>query len=1436
MNQRFRQVLLFVAGIMLCGSLQAHQEVDSPVRFIENKGQWEPQIRFTAELPNGKVFFEEDRLTFNFCDLSDLHDRWFYRKPNESETFPLDCHAFTLHFPNANPGVSISGAKREKEYHNYILGQDPSKWASEVGIFQEIHYKELFPGIEFIVYAHEDGLKYDFVLAPNADPSLVRMVYEGLEGMLIFDGQLHLNTSLNKIIDDVPVAFQEGVSVPCHYELDGNEVRFQFPEGYDRERSLTIDPTLVFSTFTGSTANNFGFTATYDDFGNLFAGGIAYSIGYPVTTGAYQTTFGGGFDISISKFDANGVHLWSTYIGGGSSDQPHSMIAEPAGDLYIYGRSASNDFPVTPGAYDTSHNGAYDIILCRLSGNGATLQTSTYIGGSDNDGLNITNAYTQQSIKFNYGDDARGEVVLDDEGNVYVASCTRSGNFPTTPGALDGSLSGSQDGCVMKLPDGLNVLNYSTYLGGSDDDAAYSLKVDAAGQAFVTGGTRSNDFPTSTGSISPNPPGGIDGFITHLNGNGTGFIASTYIGTTQYNQCYFLELDRDEDVYVVGQKIGSWPIIPQSIWRTPNGGGQFILKADNALANIVYSTEFGTTNTTPNFSPTAFLVDVCEYVYVSGWGGFTNFNGTTTGLPTTFDAIQSTTDGSDLYMIVLEPDITGLDFATFIGGTVSNEHVDGGTSRFNKRAEIYQSVCAGCQGNSDFPTTSNAHSSTNNSTGCNLACFKLQLNLPGVVADFEPDPDTAGCAPHFVQFDNLSAGGNQFFWDFGDGSPIATTFNTSHLFQNPGTYTVTLVVVDSMSCNISDTARRVIEVFPYPVASITPDTNVCEGESISLTAGGGMNYNWSPPVFLSGTSGPTVQASPASPITYTVVVTNPGGCADTATVNLGVLPKPVATALGDTLICPGDSVGLQASGGSSFLWSPSTGLSDPNIASPLASPTGPTSYVVTVTAANGCTDEDTVDIDVSAVQADAGPDIDLCIGDSTLLAGAGGGTYAWFPPTNLSSVQIASPIADPSSDITYYLTVTDVYGCQHTDSVEVLVHPLPNIVAGPDDQICDNDSIQLNASGGNTYAWTPSNLLTNANTANPVASPTTPTTFVVIGTDQFGCRNRDSTFIDVIPAPTAVALGDATICQDSSTQLYASGGISYSWSPGAPLSDPNSQNPIATLVQTTQFVVTVFAANGCNDRDTVLVEVTPTPVLDISGRDIICLDQNTGLIASGAESYVWNTGETTAAISVSPNATTWYSVVGYVEGCPSPPDSFLLTVDDALPLAQFEASPDSGWIPLTTTFFNQSQGASSFQWDLGDGTTTTVPSPQHTYTDTGRFEIQLIAYNENNCPDTAYQRVIVGADFSIYVPNAFTPNGDGHNDYFETPWFGVREYHILIFDRWGMLIYESFDPDFNWYGIFKGKDVQEGVYTYVIEARGYIGESVKKAGTVTLYR
>jgi gliding motility-associated-like protein len=1446
----------------------------STLRLIENQGQWEDQVQYRVKLRSGDLFLEKDRFTWSFYKADHLDHSHHSHQGKEAghskyqskhDPSTVDWHAYQVIFEGANPDPVLQPSERQTEYHNYFIGNDPSKWAGEVPLYGKVAYRQLYDGIDMEVYGSGDRVKYDFLLEAGADPGLINLQYIGADDVRLKDGNLIIRTSLNEMQELKPVAFQivngRRTEVACAYDLRNNHLRFRFPQGYDPALPLVIDPNVVFSTYTGSFADNWGFTATYDGNADLIAGGIVFAAGYPVSTGAYQTNFqGGNFDVSLTKYNFNGTGIiFSTYLGGNDDEQPHSLVVNSLGELVVYGRTNSPDFPVTSGAYDTSPNGGWDIFVTKFNVNGTGLVGSTFIGGTGDDGVNGNATYNQGlPLKYNYGDDARGEVITDDLGNIYVASSTFSNNFPVTSGAFQQFPGGSQDGLIFKLNPGLNNLVFSSYLGGSGQDAAYSVQLDDQYQPYVAGGTSSANFPATGGGLHPNYLGGqADGFVIKINNTGSFVINGTFIGTNSYDQCYFVQLDLDYHVYVVGQTEGNYPIQAVSgstgIYSNP-GSKQYIAKLSNDLSTTIYSTVFGASPVSvPNISPTAFLVDNCENVYVSGWGGKTNYQGFTIGMPFTSDAFQSATDGSDFYLIVFEKNAANLLYATFWGGnnslSFSGEHVDGGTSRFDKEGKVYQAVCAGCGGYSDFPTTPGVWSNTNNSSNCNLGSFKIRFDLSGITANFIPKDQnnqpinlvTGGCAPLTVTFDNTSTNTSPiatYFWDFNDGGSSSMAFEPVYTFNTPGTYSVMLITIDSASCNIADTVFRTIIVNPLPVAEAGPDTIICNGATTTLSASGGLTYNWSPGTGLSSPNSANTVASPSVTTTYTVTVTDVNGCKDTDDVTVTVDNTLSVNSGNDTTICLGSSAQLKATStnGISYSWTPAGSLSNPNIPNPVATPSATTTYSVSAINANGCEQTDAVTVTVYEVFTIE--DTAICIGESVTLATNNGVSFSWTPATGLSNPNIASPVATPLSTTAYTVTAVSADGCQSVKEVTVTVHPLPLISAGADDTLCLGFSTQLQASGGVSYSWTPAASLNNPNLANPLASPLVTTTYSVLGTDANGCENTDEVTVLVNDLPTVVASpGSTIICQGESIQLNASGGKFYTWTPSATLSNPNIANPVATpTAAMTTYYVTGMDDNGCEATDSVIIEVIPTPETKIEGVNAICAGGSIILTAYGGTSYLWSTGDTTQSISVIPAGQTTYTATAFVGSCSGKPDSITVDVFFDYPDASFIPTPDSGFAPLTVYFQNTTIGGYRYEWNFGTGRPiVTDENPTFTFPYAGEFTVMMIAYSYYDCPDTAYYTIIT-ENVSLFIPSAFSPNGDGFNDNWLVKDYGIRDLHVMIFSRWGILIYESFDPDFRWDGTYNGAPVPEGVYVYVIEARGEDQREYQEKGTITLMR
>ena len=805
-----------------------------------------------ANVSAGSVFLQNDGFTVlqhNAADLAILSEQVhgftekekLFGKPPEKIT--LRSHAYKVQFVGASSSPQIISDKPLFTYNNYFIGNDPSKWASNCKIFQGVTVKNIYPNIDVRYYSNNGQMKYDIIVHPGAKLSDLALKFEGVDKLEVKNKELIIGTSVGELKELSPYTYQYNDAgkkeLSNRFVVTNNTVRFDV-KNYDPKSTLVIDPTLIFCSFAGSTAENWGFTATYGPDGSMFGGGIVdgRSGSWPVSTGAFQTTYGGGeWDIGIIKLSPDGSsRVFATYIGGNGIEQPHSLVVDSQGEVIVAGRSNSGNYPTT--GPTIGGGGLYDIIVTKLNAAGSGLVGSIKIGGNADDGVNITpNRSGAKSLQRNYGDDGRSEVIVDGGNNIYVASSTQSTNFPIFGGFQKTFGGGTQDGVVLKFPPNLSAPIFTSYLGGSENDAAYVLSLNPLNNAiYVAGGTESNDVQgPKNGTISASNHGSIDGFVAIVSNDGSSIQRFTYVGTGGIDQVFGIQFDKYNFPYIMGQTTGAWPV--QNAPWVQAGGKQFIAKLQPDLSAYVYSTTFGTPNTSvPNISPIAFLVDRCENVYVSGWGGTFGTSGPqypsagVAGMTTTPDAIKPTLPpsdivnglGQDFYFFVLKRDATAQLYGSFFGQNGgAPDHVDGGTSRFDRNGVIYQAMCANCKsfGNVPFPTTPGVWSPNNPSPSCNLAMVKIAFNLAGVHSAIQSKingvlKDTAGCVPLKVDFIDSVQNAVTYEWTFGDGSPmvITTTPTTSHTFNAIGSYRVMLVAVDSSTCNLRDTSYLNIKV------------------------------------------------------------------------------------------------------------------------------------------------------------------------------------------------------------------------------------------------------------------------------------------------------------------------------------------------------------------------------------------------------------------------------------------------------------------------------------------------------------------------------------------------------------------------------------------------------------------------------------------------
>jgi gliding motility-associated-like protein len=854
------------------------------MEFVENKGQWDSRVNYRGDFTSGAFFLENKGFTVLLHNVDDLKflnevehgtDSVSLAKsasinpsiPSHSGnggsacSFPsvtVRSHAYKVSFLGASNNAQVVPDKILPTYNNYFLGNDKSKWAGNCKIYYAVTYKNVYPNIDVRYYTEMNQLKYDLIVRPGGNPNAIAMRYDGADKLETKNRELIIGTSVGEVKELYPFTYQspngKRAAVDCKYVVKDNVVTFKVSH-YDPTQTLIIDPALIFSSFTGSPQENWGYTATPGPDGSLYAAGIAFGSGYPVSPGAFQTGYGGGvvednqgaYDIAIFKFSANGTQrVYATYLGGRGNEQPHSLICDAQGDLIVAGRSNSKNFPVTRtaiGSGNATASANYDIIITKFNASGTGLLGSVTIGGSGDDGVNIKPKYSTTppdgavSLRRNYGDDARSEVILDGADNILLASCTQSADFPVISSPIQTSSGGLQDGVILKLSPNLSSVFFTTYFGGGGDDACFVISINpVTNNLYVAGATTSTNLPgDKIGAMTTTNQGGeTDGYVTELMSDGSAIIKTTYQGTSGDDMIYGLKFDKFGFPYIMGTTTGNWPIVNATYSNT--GGKQFISKLRPDLSGYVYSTIFGTNASEPNLSPIAFLVDRCQNVYVSGWGGGLNASkhyptSGTFGLPEVNPLPNiPPADGKDFYFFVLEKNANSQLFGTHFGegnNTPAHlgDHVDGGTSRFDANGIIYQAICAcksGSGAGTTFPTTPGVWSTVNRGSECNEAVVKIEMNFAGVGASVKATIsdviDTIGCAPLTIKFTDTLAKGKMYVWDYGDpASPkrdttYAPNNSVSHTYSQVGRYRLMLIAIDSATCNIADTAFTHVKV------------------------------------------------------------------------------------------------------------------------------------------------------------------------------------------------------------------------------------------------------------------------------------------------------------------------------------------------------------------------------------------------------------------------------------------------------------------------------------------------------------------------------------------------------------------------------------------------------------------------------------------------
>jgi hypothetical protein len=593
-----------------------------PMSFVPNRGQAGARGEFVARGPG-----YEAALTSDGARLALAGSR-------------LD-----MSFVGAHRDAPIAGASRLPGTVNSYIGDDPARWRTGIPTFEAVRYREPWPGIGVEFHGSQSELQYDFLVAPRADPSRIRLEYGGARSLRI-DAAGDLVAAMpggGEVRQAAPISFQRAGGarepVDSEFRLLGAD-RVGIAVGpYDRSRPLVIDPTLSYSNYLGGGDFDSGEALTVDASGSAYVIGRTFSADFP-TQNPFQGARSGTQDAFVTKLNPAGTAvIYSTYLGGSNIDSGQAIAVDASGNAYLAGLTRSLDFPVTPGAFQTVAGGGTDGFVAKLNPAGTALVYSTYLAGN--------------------GSDAPTGIALDPGGGAYLAGSTLSADFPTTPGAFQTAFAGLGDAFATKLNATGSALIYSTYLGGGSPDGAGGVAVDSSGQASLMGATQSADFPTSS-PIQASLQGTQDAFVARLTATGSALGYSTYLGGGGIENGEGIALDAGGSAYLTGATTSAdFPTANALQGALAGPVDAYVTKVNPAGTALAYSSFLGGGGVDQGLGT---AVDAAGTLRVVGQTNSADFP--------TANAVQGALAGAtDGFAARVAPGGTALRYSTYLGGS-----------------------------------------------------------------------------------------------------------------------------------------------------------------------------------------------------------------------------------------------------------------------------------------------------------------------------------------------------------------------------------------------------------------------------------------------------------------------------------------------------------------------------------------------------------------------------------------------------------------------------------------------------------------------------------------------------------------------------------------------------------------------------------------------
>jgi hypothetical protein len=724
--------------------LQAYGNL--PLSFEPNLGQIGTSADFVARgdgyslsLTGGDAVFTLQQPTAS-ATQSDAQPFRSTHDPNAN--WITERATLRMHLVDATPRPQVAGLEELSGKTNYIIGNESTHWRTNIPTYGRVMYREVLPGVDLMYYGNQRQLEYDFLLAPGANVASIRLAFDGADSFEVdAEGELVLHVADSEVRHRRPHAYQPTgdtqQEVASRYVLtSAGEVGFELGP-YDASQPLVIDPVLVYSTFLGGSVLDGADAIAVDSTGAVYVAGFTLSTNFPTVAEVVDTTSNGARDAFVTKLNPSGsAVVYSTYLGG-STDECYGgcfIAIDSTGAAYLTGMTASSNFPTTTGAYDTTlacgNFGCSDTFIAKIDPSGSTLVYSSFLGGSNDE-------------------DPRG-IAVDSDGAAYITGRVYSSNFPTTAGSFDRTWGGSccpfvTDAFVTKLNPAGSALIYSTFLGGSNQDGASGIVVDATGSAYIIGSTSSSDFPTTPGAFDRNIGPIGKAFITKLDPSGTSLLYSTFLGGSQGEEGRAIAVDATGAAYVAGWTLSAnFPLTAGAPDQTFGFREGFVTKLNPAGSALVYSTFLGGSS---EDVVTGIAVDSTGSSLVTGYTASANF-------PLTSDALRTSTASWEGFVTKIDSSGSTFTFSTFLGGNAVDCYDRGCAITVDATGAAY---VTGSTSSSNFPTTPGAHDQSHNgpSSGIGGDAFVLKLafstgQVATKLAFFQQPPDSAAAGVAFA--------------------------------------------------------------------------------------------------------------------------------------------------------------------------------------------------------------------------------------------------------------------------------------------------------------------------------------------------------------------------------------------------------------------------------------------------------------------------------------------------------------------------------------------------------------------------------------------------------------------------------------------------------------------------------------------------------------